>query len=120
MAERAGFLHRHPVERQSARRYASQFRRTQSRDTDPGVRGDTSGGGGKPATLETGAVVRVPLFIDKEELVRVDTRTGEYWGESKNSNESRVSVRRGMWKLVTRKPQLAIQTYGAPAPHSPC
>ncbi|HQU15546.1 MAG: elongation factor P [Chromatiales bacterium 21-64-14] len=47
-------------------------------DTDPGVRGDTSGGGGKPATLETGAVVRVPLFIDVGETIRVDTRTGEY------------------------------------------
>ena len=47
-------------------------------ETDPGVRGDTSGGGGKPATLETGAVVRVPLFIEVGELLRVDTRTGEY------------------------------------------
>jgi elongation factor P len=47
-------------------------------ETDPGVRGDTSGGGGKPATLETGAVVRVPLFVDIDELIRVDTRTGEY------------------------------------------
>lgn len=47
-------------------------------DTDPGLRGDTSGGGGKPATLETGAVVRVPLFVNNEEIIRVDTRTGEY------------------------------------------
>jgi elongation factor P len=47
-------------------------------ETDPGVRGDTSGGGGKPATLETGAVVRVPLFVNEGELVKVDTRTGEY------------------------------------------
>lgn len=47
-------------------------------DTDPGVRGDTSGGGGKPATMETGAVVRVPLFIEVGELLKVDTRTGEY------------------------------------------
>lgn len=46
--------------------------------TDPGLRGDTSGGGGKPATLETGAVVRVPLFVSNDELIRVDTRTGEY------------------------------------------
>ena len=46
--------------------------------TDPGIRGDTSGGGGKPATLETGAVVRVPLFIQTGELIKVDTRTGEY------------------------------------------
>ena len=47
-------------------------------DTDPGVRGDTSGGGGKPATLETGAVVRVPLFIEVGEVLKIDTRTGEY------------------------------------------
>ncbi len=52
-------------------------------ETDPGVRGDTSGGGGKPATLETGAVVRVPLFIDVGERIRVDTRTGEYVARAK-------------------------------------
>jgi elongation factor P len=47
-------------------------------ETDPGVRGDTSGGGGKPAKLESGAVVRVPLFVAEGELIKVDTRTGEY------------------------------------------
>ena len=47
-------------------------------ETDPGVRGDTSGGGSKPAKLETGAVVRVPLFIAEGELIKVDTRTAEY------------------------------------------
>jgi elongation factor P len=47
-------------------------------ETDPGLKGDTSGGGSKPATLETGAVVRVPLFIQTDELIKVDTRTGEY------------------------------------------
>jgi elongation factor P len=47
-------------------------------ETDPGMRGDTSGGGGKPATLEGGAVVRVPLFVQQGELIRVDTRSGEY------------------------------------------
>ncbi|RYU60528.1 elongation factor P [Methylolobus aquaticus] len=47
-------------------------------ETDPGIRGDTSGGGGKPATLETGAVVRVPLFVQTGEVIKVDTRTGEY------------------------------------------
>lgn len=46
--------------------------------TDPGVRGDTSSGGSKPATLETGAVIRVPLFIQQGEILKVDTRTGEY------------------------------------------
>jgi elongation factor P len=52
-------------------------------ETDPGLRGDTSGGGGKPATLETGAVVRVPLFIQTGELVKVDTRTGDYVSRAK-------------------------------------
>jgi elongation factor P len=52
-------------------------------ETDPGVRGDTSGGGGKPATLETGAVVRVPLFIDIGDTLRIDTRTGEYVARAK-------------------------------------
>ncbi|OIZ99077.1 elongation factor P [Rickettsiella grylli] len=47
-------------------------------ETDPGLRGDTSGGGGKPARLETGAIVRVPLFVQTGELIKVDTRTGEY------------------------------------------
>jgi elongation factor P len=47
-------------------------------ETDPGVRGDTSGGGGKPAKLDTGAVVRVPLFIQEGEMIKIDTRTGEY------------------------------------------
>ncbi len=47
-------------------------------DTDPGLKGDTSGGGGKPATLETGAVVRVPLFVQTGERIKVDTRSGEY------------------------------------------
>ncbi|MFN7961545.1 MAG: elongation factor P [Thermoanaerobaculia bacterium] len=46
--------------------------------TDPGVRGDTSSGGTKPATLETGAVVKVPLFVQEGEVIRVDTRIGEY------------------------------------------
>ncbi len=47
-------------------------------DTDPGLKGDTSGSGGKPATLETGAVVRIPLFVQIGEKIRVDTRSGEY------------------------------------------
>ncbi len=47
-------------------------------ETEPGVKGDTSSGGSKNATLETGAVVRVPLFIDADEVLRIDTRTGDY------------------------------------------
>jgi elongation factor P len=51
--------------------------------TDPGARGDTATGGSKPATLESGAVVRVPLFIAEGEVIRVDTRTGEYIARAK-------------------------------------
>ncbi|RAU18354.1 elongation factor P [Nitrincola tibetensis] len=47
-------------------------------ETDPGVKGDTAQGGSKPATLTTGAVVRVPLFIEIGQKLRIDTRTGEY------------------------------------------
>ncbi len=47
-------------------------------ETDPGLRGDTASGGSKPATLETGAVVNVPLFINVGERIRVDTRTDNY------------------------------------------
>ena len=52
------------------------------RQTDPGVQGDRSTGGTKPATLETGAQVQVPLFITTGERVKVDTRTGEYLGRA--------------------------------------
>ena len=47
-------------------------------DTEPGVRGDNVTGGSKPATLETGVIIKVPLFIDIGECIKVDTRTGEY------------------------------------------
>lgn len=47
-------------------------------ETDPGLKGDTAGTGGKPATLSTGAVVRVPLFVQTGEVIKVDTRSGEY------------------------------------------
>jgi elongation factor P len=47
-------------------------------ETAPGVRGDTVSGSGKPATLETGAVIQVPFFIEQGDMVRVDTRTGQY------------------------------------------
>ena len=52
-------------------------------ETDPGVKGDTAGTGGKPAKLETGATVRVPLFVAQEEIIKVDTRSGEYVGRVK-------------------------------------
>lgn len=48
------------------------------KETEPGVRGDTAKSGSKPATLETGAVIKVPLFINPGDLVKVDTRTGAY------------------------------------------
>ena len=53
-------------------------------ETDPGLKGDTAGTGGKPATLSTGAVIRVPLFVQEGEIAKVDPRTGEYAGRIKN------------------------------------
>lgn len=47
-------------------------------ETDPGLKGDTAQGGTKPATLSTGAVVRVPLFIEVDDVLKIDTRSGEY------------------------------------------
>ena len=52
--------------------------------TEPGLQGDRSSGGTKPATLETGAEIQVPLFIEIGNVVRIDTRTGEY--QSRVSN----------------------------------
>ncbi|MEE8233712.1 MAG: elongation factor P, partial [Gammaproteobacteria bacterium] len=63
---------------------APNFVILQITDTDPGLRGDTASGGSKPATLETGAVVKVPLFIENGELLKIDTRTGEYVGRAKD------------------------------------
>jgi elongation factor P len=53
-------------------------------ETEPGIRGDTSSGGSKSATLETGAVIRVPLFINEGDVLKVDTRTGEYVSRAKD------------------------------------
>lgn len=53
-------------------------------DTDPGLKGDTANGGTKPATLTTGAVVKVPLFINNGEAIKVDTRTGDYVSRAKD------------------------------------
>lgn len=47
-------------------------------ETEPGVKGDTVSGGSKPATLESGVTIQVPLFIDVDDVIKVDTRTGEY------------------------------------------
>ena len=55
-----------------------QFIEAKIVETDPGVRGDTATGGTKPARLETGAVVQVPLFVNRGETIRVDTRTNSY------------------------------------------
>ena len=57
---------------------APNFVELEITDTDPGFKGDTATNVTKPATLETGAIVKVPLFIDVGEVIRVDTRTGEY------------------------------------------
>jgi elongation factor P len=48
------------------------------KSSEPGIKGDTSGGAQKPATLETGATINVPLFINEGDLLRIDTRSGEY------------------------------------------
>lgn len=53
-------------------------------ETDPGLKGDTAQGGSKPATLSTGAVIKVPLFINQGEMLRVDTRTGEYQSRARS------------------------------------
>ena len=52
-------------------------------ETDPGVRGDTASGATKPAVVETGATVKVPLFVNQGERIRIDTRTGEYVARAK-------------------------------------
>ncbi|OUS33291.1 elongation factor P [Oleispira antarctica] len=52
-------------------------------ETDPGLKGDTAQGGSKPAFLQTGAMVRVPLFIEIGEMLRIDTRVGEYVSRAK-------------------------------------
>jgi len=57
---------------------APNFVELEITETDPGVKGDTASGGVKPATLSTGAVVRVPLFVDQGETIKVDTRSKEY------------------------------------------
>jgi elongation factor P len=53
------------------------------KETEPGIRGDTSGGGSKVAILETGAQIRVPLFVNEGDLLKIDTRTGEYVSRAK-------------------------------------
>jgi len=62
---------------------APNFVELEIKETDPGVRGDTASGGVKPATLSTGAVVRVPLFVEQGEVIKVDTRSAEYVGRVK-------------------------------------
>src|SRR5206468_8024504 len=76
--------------------------------TDPGLRGDTAQGGNKPATLETGVVVQVPLFLNEGDVVKVDTRTGEYLG--------RVAV--AGWRVAGRRPR-ARREAATPAVGSP-
>lgn len=63
---------------------APNFVILQITDTDPGVRGNTAQGGTKPATLETGATLNVPLFVDNEEMIKIDTRIGEYVARAKD------------------------------------
>ncbi|MFT7246910.1 MAG: elongation factor P [Candidatus Azotimanducaceae bacterium] len=63
---------------------APNFIELEVAETDPGLKGDTAQGGSKPATLSTGAVVKVPLFINRGEVIRIDTRTGEYQNRAKS------------------------------------
>ena len=58
--------------------FMNNFVELEITETDPGLKGDTAGTGGKPATLSTGAVVKVPLFVQIGEVIKVDTRSGEY------------------------------------------
>lgn len=62
---------------------AANFVELEIIETDPGLKGDTASGGSKPAKLSTGAVVKVPLFLSQGEVIRIDTRTGEYQGRGK-------------------------------------
>ena len=62
---------------------APNFVELQVVETDPGLKGDTAQGGSKPARLTTGATVKVPLFITEGEILKIDTRTGEYVGRVK-------------------------------------
>jgi len=64
---------------------APNFIELEITETDPGLKGDTAQGGSKPATLTTGAVVRVPLFISQGEVIKVDTRSGEYVSRASKS-----------------------------------
>ena len=68
------------MERQSNLSSWTTFVDLEVTQTDPGVKGDTATGGSKPATLSTGAVVKVPLFVSEGEIVTIDTRNGEYQG----------------------------------------
>ena len=54
------------------------FVELQITETEPGVKGDTATGATKPATVETGATVYVPLFVNQDDVIKIDTRTGEY------------------------------------------
>ena len=77
MVKAGTLLQNHPLQWITAGRSCRYFV-GEITETDPGLKGDTAQGGSKPATLSTGAVVRVPLFITEGEVIRVDTRTGEY------------------------------------------
>src|SRR2546422_2973113 len=70
--------------------------------TDPGIRGDTATGGSKPATLETGAVIQVPLFLNEGDVVKVDTRSGEYLGRGATRSEEHTSELQSRLHLVCR------------------
>lgn len=64
---------------------APNFIELEVTETDPGLKGDTAQGGTKPATLSTGAIIKVPLFVNRGEVLRIDTRTGEYVARGKSA-----------------------------------
>ena len=67
-----------PMEWHSYLDFSPKFCQFGCKKTDPGVKGDTAAGGTKPAELETGAIVKVPLFIEEGEVLKIDTRSGDY------------------------------------------
>ena len=65
-------------QRKRIRSRATSVRRVRITDTEPGFKGDTATGATKPAVVETGATVSVPLFVEQDDVIKIDTRTGEY------------------------------------------
>ena len=85
-------MHADAMERKSIVVTRQTLWRLEITETDPGLKGDTAGTGGKPATLAAGAVVRVPLFVQIGEVIKVDTRCSEYVGRAQNKPAVVISI----------------------------